>query len=109
MIEITPVFNSENGKPIYIQLSNYIKQEILAGRIKPEEKLPSKRNLSNHLGLSLNTIQSAYEQLCAEGYVESKPRKGLFVTAFENDLIINQKGLKKSESSTKLGPSQFAA
>lgn len=101
MFEITPVFDSKNGKPMYIQLANYIKQEILSGIIKPNEKLPSKRNLSNHLGLSLNTIQSAYEQLCAEGYVESKPRKGLFVTSFENDLIINQKGFEKSESTTK--------
>jgi GntR family transcriptional regulator / MocR family aminotransferase len=101
MIEITPVLDNKNGKPMYIQLANYIKQEILYGRIKPKEKLPSKRNLSNYLGLSLNTIQSAYEQLCAEGYVESKPRKGLFVTTFDNDLIINQRGLEKLESKTK--------
>ncbi|SMQ81042.1 GntR family transcriptional regulator / MocR family aminotransferase [Bacillus sp. OV166] len=101
MIEITPVLDSKNGKPMYIQLANYIKQEILYGRIKSKEKLPSKRNLSNYLGLSLNTIQSAYEQLCAEGYVESKPRKGLFVTTFDNDLIINQRGLDKLESKTK--------
>jgi GntR family transcriptional regulator / MocR family aminotransferase len=101
MIEITPVLDRENGIPMYIQLADYIKQEILSGRIKPKEKLPSKRNLSNYLGLSLNTIQSAYEQLCAEGYVESKPRKGLFVTTLDNDLIINQKGLEKLESKTK--------
>ena len=106
MIELTPVLDNKNGKPLYIQLANYIKQEILSGRIKPKEKLPSKRNLSNYLGLSLNTIQSAYEQLCAEGYVESKPRKGLFVTTFDNDLIINHKrfrkiGVKNQESTSK--------
>ncbi|MDR7075842.1 GntR family transcriptional regulator/MocR family aminotransferase [Neobacillus niacini] len=101
MIELTPVLDNKNGKPLYIQLANYIKQEILSGRIKPKEKLPSKRNLSNYLGLSLNTIQSSYEQLCAEGYVESKPRKGLFVTTFDNDLIINQRGLEKLESKTQ--------
>lgn len=101
MIEITPVLENKNGKPLYIQLANYIKQEILAGRIKPEEKLPSKRNLSNYLGLSLNTIQSAYEQLSAEGYVESKPRKGLFVTTIDHDLMNNQKGPKIFEAKTK--------
>lgn len=101
MIELTPVLDNKNGKPLYIQLANYIKQEIISGRIKPKEKLPSKRNLSNYLGLSINTIQSAYEQLCAEGYVESKPRKGLFVTTFDNDLIINQRGLEKLESKTQ--------
>ncbi|WP_042351394.1 PLP-dependent aminotransferase family protein [Bacillus massiliigorillae] len=97
MIEITPVLDSKNEKPMYIQLANYIKKEILSGRIKPKEKLPSKRNLSNYLEVSLNTIQSAYEQLCAEGYVESKPRKGMFVTTFDNDLIIHQTGLEKLE------------
>ncbi|CEH31864.1 Putative HTH-type transcriptional regulatory prot ein GabR (Fragment) [Aneurinibacillus migulanus] len=86
---------------MYIQLANYIKQEILSGRIKPKEKLPSKRNLSNYLGLSLNTIQSAYEQLCAEGYIESKPRKGLFVTTFDNDIIFNQRDFEKLESKSK--------
>jgi DNA-binding FadR family transcriptional regulator len=44
MIEITPVLDSKNDKPMYIQLADYIKQEILSGRIKPKEKLPSKRN-----------------------------------------------------------------
>lgn len=98
MIEITPVLESNNSKPLYIQLANYIKQEILSGRIKPKEKLPSKRSLSAYLGLSLNTIQSAYEQLCAEGYIESKPRKGLFVTTFDNDIIFKQASFPKSES-----------
>jgi len=101
MIEITPVLDSKNGKALYIQLADYIKQEIISGRIKPKEKLPSKRNLANYLGLSLNTIQSAYEQLSAEGYVESKPRKGLFVATFDNDFIFQQKSLEKLETKTK--------
>lgn len=86
MIELTPFLNRKDNTPLYIQLANYIKQEIVCGRIKPGERLPSKRKLSSYLGLSLNTIQTAYEQLNAEGYIESKPRKGLFVTAFENEL-----------------------
>lgn len=90
MLEITPVLDRTSNIPLYIQLANYIKQEILSGRVKQKEKLPSKRNLSNYLGLSLNTIQSAYEQLCAEGYVESKQRRGLFVATFENDIATNQ-------------------
>lgn len=90
MIEITPVLNDKSDKPLYLQLASYIKEEILSGRIKPKEKLPSKRNLSNYLSLSLNTIQSAYDQLCAEGYLESKPRKGLFVTTFEDDILSSQ-------------------
>ncbi|MBM7602704.1 GntR family transcriptional regulator/MocR family aminotransferase [Metabacillus crassostreae] len=103
MIEITLILDNKNSKPMYIQLANHIKQEILCGRIKPNEKLPSKRNLANHLGLSINTIQSAYEQLSAEGYVESKPRKGLFVTTVNHDLKINQnQSCEKVDSKTKL-------
>ncbi|MFF2448251.1 PLP-dependent aminotransferase family protein [Neobacillus sp. NPDC058068] len=90
MLEITPVFDNKSKDPLYIQLSNYIKQEILTGRIKPKEKLPSKRHLSTYLGLSLNTIQAAYDQLGAEGYLESKPRQGLFVTMLEDDIFPNQ-------------------
>ncbi|MGG3466905.1 PLP-dependent aminotransferase family protein [Neobacillus pocheonensis] len=90
MIELTPVLDDKGDKPLYIQLANYIKQEILSGRIKREEKLPSKRNLSQYLGLSLNTIQSAYDQLSAEGYVDSRPRKGLFVAAIEEDINSNR-------------------
>jgi GntR family transcriptional regulator/MocR family aminotransferase len=107
MIEITPILDSKSAEPLYIQLANYIKQEILSGRIKPKEKLPSKRNLSDYLGLSLNTIQSAYEQLCAEGYLESKPRKGLFVTTFDNDINFNRMYFQKSESMKK--PAQINA
>ena len=86
MIEITPILDSKKNNPLYIQLSNYIKQEILAGKIKPNEKLPSKRSLAKYLELSLNTIQAAYDQLCAEGYVASKPRKGLYVVELEEEL-----------------------
>lgn len=97
MIELTPFLNRKDNTPLYIQLANYIKQEIVCGRIKPGERLPSKRKLSAYLGLSLNTIQTAYEQLNAEGYIESKPRKGLFVTAFENELSTGEIAPKQWE------------
>lgn len=87
MREITPGLDKKSNKPLYIQLSDYIKLEIIAGRIAPKEKLPSKRKLSTYLGLSVNTIQAAYDQLCSEGYVEGKQRKGFFVSTFEEDLL----------------------
>ncbi|MDN3016397.1 PLP-dependent aminotransferase family protein [Paenibacillus sp. BSR1-1] len=107
MLELTPVLDYKSDNPLYLQLSNYVKQEILSGRIKPTAKLPSKRNLSHYLGLSLNTIQAAYDQLCAEGYVESKPRKGIFVTPFDEDIFSIQKypthlEVKKEPSESKV-------
>ncbi|WP_042455459.1 MocR-like pyridoxine biosynthesis transcription factor PdxR [Neobacillus dielmonensis] len=87
MIEITPVLDPSSRVPLYMQLSDYIKSEILSGRIRPQEKLPSKRHLANYLGLSLNTIQAAYDQLNAEGFVKSRPRQGLFVAELEDEFF----------------------
>jgi GntR family transcriptional regulator / MocR family aminotransferase len=90
MFEIMPILDKTRSIPLYVQLYEYIKQEIQNGTIKQEAKLPSKRKLSHYLGISQNTIQTAYEQLCAEGYVESKPRKGIFVTKFVDELFCSQ-------------------
>ncbi|MDX8046253.1 winged helix-turn-helix domain-containing protein [Gracilibacillus sp. S3-1-1] len=86
MIEITPMLDHAKKEPLYIQLYRYIKDEIQSGRIKPGIKLPSKRKLSSHLGISENTIETAYHQLSAEGYVETELRKGVFVKKLESDL-----------------------
>lgn len=87
MIEIMPIWDYSKSIPLYVQLYEYIKKEIQIGTIKPETKLPSKRKLASYLGISQNTIQTAYDQLCAEGYVESKPRVGIFVKRIEDDLL----------------------
>jgi GntR family transcriptional regulator / MocR family aminotransferase len=87
MIEITVVLENKSEEPLYLQLYNYFKQEIQKGTIKPGEMLPSKRKLSLHLGISQNTVETAYQQLQAEGYVEGVPRKGIFVKEIQRDLI----------------------
>src|SRR5690606_2180984 len=53
----------------------------IEGRIQYKEKLPSKRKLADFLRVSQNTVETAYEQLLAEGYVEAVPRKGYYVLA----------------------------
>ncbi|OLS33727.1 PLP-dependent aminotransferase family protein [Bacillus sp. MRMR6] len=87
MLEITFNFDYSRVNPLYFQLYLYFKQEILAGKIDPGVRLPSKRKLSQHLGISQNTIESAYGQLSAEGYIESIPRKGIFVKELDQDLL----------------------
>lgn len=79
-----------NEIPLYDQLYNFIKNEIIEGRIAYGEKLPSKRKLAEFLNISLNTVETAYDQLIAEGYVKSVPRKGYFVLAYEDLDIIKQ-------------------
>ncbi|MEN1935852.1 PLP-dependent aminotransferase family protein [Paenibacillus sp. 102] len=79
----------ESQTPIYIQIYNYMKQEILKGTLPAGTRLPSHRNLALQLGVSRITVESAYQQLSAEGYVESKPKRGIFVVEVDIDVIPN--------------------
>lgn len=76
---ISPVFDKDSSKALYIQLYEYIKSEITSGLLKPDSKLPSIREASLSLGLSKTTIENAYSQLVAEGYIENSPKRGYFV------------------------------
>ncbi|MFD1705138.1 PLP-dependent aminotransferase family protein [Siminovitchia sediminis] len=77
--------------PLYEQLYIYIKKEITEGRLEYGTKLPSKRKLAEFLKVSQNTVETAYEQLAAEGYIEGLPRKGYFVLAYEDlEYVQNQ-------------------
>lgn len=80
MKAIMPDFDHESKEPVYIQLFAYIRDSILRGETVPEEKLPSLRNLSESLGISITTVSLAYEQLEVEGYITSRPRSGYYVS-----------------------------
>lgn len=69
--------------PLYEQLYRAIRQDIMSGVLAGGERLPSKRRLAEHLEISQITVETAYSQLLAEGYVVSKPRSGYFVQRFE--------------------------
>ena len=79
----TPVLDSALKMPLYEQLYRGIKDQILAGQIAGGEKLPSKRALAETLNISCITVENAYEQLLAEGYLISKPRSGYYAQALE--------------------------
>lgn len=76
---ISPIFNRESNTPIYMQLYEFIKSEITSGVLKPDAKLPSIREASATLNLSKTTVENAYSQLVAEGYIENSPKRGYFV------------------------------
>lgn len=63
---------------LYEYVYQQIRDDIVAGRIAAGEHLPSKRAFANHLGISVITIENAYSQLLAEGYICSKPRRGYY-------------------------------
>lgn len=86
MFEITPILNEKSDKPLYIQIYEFIREQIETEKIPAGTRLPSRRKLATYLHTSENTIENALSQLLAEGYVTSKPRVGLFVTVFEEFL-----------------------
>lgn len=65
--------------PLYEQIYQNIQQHILDGTLAPSAKLPSTRSLSANLGVSRNTVDTAYYQLQAEGYIEAAPKSGFYV------------------------------
>ena len=71
------------GVPLYEALYRCIRGDILSGGLKPGEKLPSKRALAQHLEVSKITVETAYNQLLAEGYICSREKVGYFVEAVE--------------------------
>ena len=64
---------------LYEQIYEYIRKDIADGKISPGEKLPSTRFMAKNLQISRSTVELAYEQLTAEGYIEPKPCAGYFV------------------------------
>lgn len=77
---ITPILNPNDKKPLYEQLYLFIRASIEDGKLKTEERLPSKRKLAAHLRVSFITVENAYAQLLVEGYIRSQQRKGYFVS-----------------------------
>ena len=81
----TPILDSSGSRPLYEQLYRYIRDEIEAGRLAAGERLPSKRALAAHLKISVVTVEGAYGQLQAEGYLRSEPKRGFFVQAVQEE------------------------
>lgn len=74
-----PGFRPQGESPLYRQLYDYLREGILKGQLAPGTRLPPTRDLSRELGLSRNTVVSAFEQLLAEGYLEARVGDGTYV------------------------------
>lgn len=75
---LTYSLDASAAESLYGQLYRCIRADIESGVVAPGAKLPSKRALARNLGVSLTTVEAAYTQLAAEGYVRSAPRSGYF-------------------------------
>ena len=80
---LTYSFENTDSESMYEHLYRCIKQDILQKKLKSGEKLPSKRTFAKNLGVSTNTVESAYAQLVAEGYLYTLPKRGYYVCDLE--------------------------
>ena len=81
---LTLELHKNKSTPLYMQIYSYIKSEVLARRLKAGTKLPSKRALAAQLGISTITIEGAYGQLMAEGYIYAKAKSGYYISPLES-------------------------
>ena len=73
------VLDYRDSRPLYQQVKDSLRRMMLTGLLSPEEKLPSVRALATQLAINPNTIQRAYRELEADGYILSVAGKGSFV------------------------------
>lgn len=76
--------NYRDSRPIYEQIKDGLRQLVVAGAIKPGEKLPSVREFAASMAINPNTIQRAYRELEAEGYIYTVTGKGSFAAPQED-------------------------
>lgn len=84
MFSFTLTLDSKRRTPMYDQLYAAVATAIRDGKLHHGEKLPSKRELCVRLGVSRATVETAYELLLAEGYVESRPRSGYYAAEYQS-------------------------
>ena len=81
------VISNSSGKPIYEQIADQVKSQIMSGQLKAGDALPSMRALAQSLRISLITTKRAYNDLEAEGFIETVAGKGCFVAAQDPQLL----------------------
>ncbi|GAB3716679.1 PLP-dependent aminotransferase family protein [Spirosoma flavus] len=71
----------KGAQPIYLQIADYLREEIHRGRLLPGNALPGSRSLADQLSVNRKTVVMAYEQLLSEGWIVSHDKSGTFVSA----------------------------
>ena len=82
------ILNNSSMVPIYEQIVNQVKNQIIGGEIQENEALPSVRGLSAELKISALTVKKAYDRLEEEGFVATVHGKGTFVVATDKELAV---------------------
>ena len=90
-----------SSEPIYKQISAQLRDEILSGKLKGGDALPSIRGLAQDLKISVITTMKAYEELASEGLVTASQGKGYFVNAQDTRLLAEQHLRRVEENLTE--------
>ena len=99
---ITYDMTNRSGVSKYEHLHHCIRSDIRSGLLEGGSKLPSKRELSKHLGVSVSTIEQAYDLLVSEGYIEAKPGSGFYVCPNRNEGTYVEAQPQHADTSEKL-------
>ncbi len=81
------ILSNSSGKPIYEQITDQIKNQILSGALEAGDALPSMRQLARDLRISVITTKRAYEELERDGFLENVPGKGCFIAPQDRELL----------------------
>lgn len=81
------ILSNTSGKPIYEQITDQVKEQIMAGTLTAGDAMPSMRLLARELRISVITTKRAYEELEREGFLDTVPGKGCFVAAQNRELL----------------------
>ena len=92
------IITNSSGKPIYEQITDQIKEQIMIGKLQEGDALPSMRVLARNLRISIITTKRAYEELERDGFIESFTGKGSFVSR-QNKEFFREENLKQIEQS----------
>ena len=90
------IISNDSGLPIYEQIKNQIKAQIVAGDLRADEALPGMRTLASDLKVSVITTKRAYNDLEQEGYIYSMPGTGSFVKKL-NEEVVRENALAEIE------------
>lgn len=90
------IVSNSSDKPIYEQIAEQIKEKIVTSELESGELLPSIRGLAKDLKISVITTKRAYEELEREGYIETTPGKGSFISS-KNKELLREEIFKKIE------------
>ena len=89
---------------LYVQIYNQFKERILSGEISPGTKIPSLRRFAKDNAISVTTVETAYNQLLVEGYIESRPKSGYYVSDHIAEVVSDLKTEFKEESLESILP-----